>query len=817
MSWLRGIALPLSAGGKTVTVSPVLASRGPMQPIPARSHASYAGRRAFFLCVANRFHSYDVAAAPPNSSCFDHYPMTSCGTVAIRLAAAVLLLLGAPRVIWSQEAPRILEVQLGIAGHAKRGHWAEVAAVVRAGSEPLHAQFRVLTRDGDGAPVATVSPTPIVLAAGESTSVAALVKIGPPRSPLTVQVLRENQVVVEHPVDVRAEQLHGSTTEVIATLGPSVGVEGALPFMHRARSDEDFAAVAVAEARYLPTTGRAYDAIDCLVVHATVGGPLAQCSEAQRDALLEWVRFGGRLIVVAGGSGESLLASGGPWGALLPGEVRGSSALKSDAGLRALANEAPPAESMAVENLLLDVHVPRHLVEQWESGVSSEDRPLIVDSPLGMGRLSLVLVDLTRPPLATWTGRSRLMARVLAGDLLGGGRTEGPSAGGRMAHLGYRDLSGQLRSVLDQFPQVTPVHFYTVAGLLLVYLLLLGPGEYFLLKKGAPRAMHLTWLLFPVLVLLFTVGAASLGRSSRGEALLLNQVELVDLNTLDGRQRGTVWAGMFSPTAQTFQLSAAPAVALPGGAVERSEFAWQGLPGSGLGGVDQAPMASVFQDPYVVRPGNSATAAKIDRLPLAVATSKQLAGSWWGTFAPGSDLSALRKGRVRSLEGSFRNIAPVPLQNAYLAHAEGLYRARNEIAPGALITIDQLAHKHLEYQLTQRRVLETEEMATPWDQEETDVPRILNIMMFHAAVRGRNYTVLSHRYQPELDFTHLIKNGYAVLVGRAETPAVDLQHEGEPFPAAQVRRWTYYRIIYPVAMEVAQPNAAENTDSNDQG
>ena len=57
---------------------------------------------------------------------------------------------------------------------------------------------------------------------------------------------------------------------------------------------------------------------------------------------------------------------------------------------------------------------------------------------------------------------------------------------GDVAGHGLRAAStmGQLRMALDQYTGVAPVHFYPVAGALLIYLLLLGPGEYFLLLNS---------------------------------------------------------------------------------------------------------------------------------------------------------------------------------------------------------------------------------------------------------------------------------------------------------------------------------------------
>jgi hypothetical protein len=733
--------------------------------------------------------------------------MASRQNVVLAWSVAALLLLG-PLCAWSQEPRTISDVRIGLSGHAKHGHWAEVSAVVQAGAEKLEGQLQVVTRDGDGVPVAVVCPTPVNLPSGGKATFSTLVKIGPPRSGIQLRLLQSNHMVAEFDLSPSAVQVHGSTSEVIATLGPAIGVENAVPLMQRQWADGDFAAVPITDPAQLPVAWQAYDAIDCLVISSATASRLDQLADQQRRALLDWIRLGGRLVIVTGGAGEALFAEPSPWSELLPGQVRGASVLKSEAGLRAFTGEPVSLDPSAAQGpSLLQVQVPRDRVALWESGAASGDRPLLVETPFGMGRVSFVLFDLTDPALATWPGRTRFLARALSSEASGNERSAGTS-GGRMTHLGYRDLAGQLRSALDQYAHVTPVHFYAVAGGLLVYLLLIGPGEYFLLKKAAPTAMHLTWIVSPLLIVVFVASAIWLGQSSRGETLQVNHMELVDLNTVDGRQRGHFWTGLFSPEAQAFQLSAQPKVNLPEGKTQATRFAWQALPGTGLGGVDVVPIASAFQEPYFLHSGEQGAPATIDRLPLALATSKMLSGSWWGSFTPLEKTSQLQRGRLCDLEGSFRNIAPVALQNAFLAHGEWLYRARDEIAPGATINIDRLERKHLEYQLTQRRVLETQDMATPWNQEEADVSRILNIMMFHQAVRGRSYTVLSHDYQPELDFSHLIKRGYAVLVGRAETPLVELKNDGQPFPEEQVRRWTYYRIIYPVASppEVADAN-----------
>jgi len=69
----------------------------------------------------------------------------------------------------------------------------------------------------------------------------------------------------------------------------------------------------------------------------------------------------------------------------------------------------------------------------------------------------------------------------------------------------FDDLAGQLRSSLEQFRGVRLAPFFVVASLLVLYILLIGPGDYFLLRR-LRRGMQWTWLTFPAVVVLFAAG-----------------------------------------------------------------------------------------------------------------------------------------------------------------------------------------------------------------------------------------------------------------------------------------------------------------------
>jgi len=56
-----------------------------------------------------------------------------------------------------------------------------------------------------------------------------------------------------------------------------------------------------------------------------------------------------------------------------------------------------------------------------------------------------------------------------------------------VASTGITDLSGQLRGALDQFAGVSLVPFSVVAGLVFLYILLIGPGDYLLWDATVPH------------------------------------------------------------------------------------------------------------------------------------------------------------------------------------------------------------------------------------------------------------------------------------------------------------------------------------------
>ncbi|MCH8150434.1 MAG: hypothetical protein IH987_21055 [Planctomycetes bacterium] len=117
--------------------------------------------------------------------------------------------------------------------------------------------------------------------------------------------------------------------------------------------------------------------------------------------------------------------------------------------------------------------------------------------------------------------------------------------------------------------------------------------------------------------------------------------------------------------------------------------------------------------------------------------------------------------------------------------------------------MNDLVVKALEGYLTQKRIVESEDVKTRWDRTDRDIPRILEMMMFHEAAGGDSYTELTNRYQAYSDLSDHLKLGRAVLIGYTNERSGVLESGKTPLTASydKDRQYTFYRIVFPVKIK----------------
>jgi hypothetical protein len=717
----------------------------------------------------------------------------------IALAFALARVSSAP----AQNQPDVLTIKsarVGIGGVSKAGYWTPIWLQLSAGPEGASGILEIVVPDGDNVPViyAEEAPDDLNLQPNQDATILRYAKLGCETALIRVQLRAEGEVVWSHELTSRPTPL-AATRELIVGIGPDLDLKGALSAIRRPQ-ELALATVQVTSAVDLPDRWWGYEAVDQVVLATSDIRLLESVTADQRKALLTWLALGGRLVISMGSGGKELAAEGSPWVALVPGKLSEVSVLRERAGLEAFTGFAIPWEDDSFQRTRPEVTRLAEidgtvLVDEIGAGI---DRPLAIRAAHGLGQVVFVGLDLDHPGFAKWAGRPKLLASVL---VAAPGRANDDETEVRrsITHLGYEDLVGQLRAALDQFPDVALVSFTTVSVLTALYLLLIGPGDYLLLTwLKIPR--HVTWVTFALVAISFAAAACLLGRAAHGQKVRINQVEIVDLDAREGIVRGTAWAHLYSPATARYSLEPNTNSSLVGVGNLGGYLAWQGLPGNSLGGLGSAqPLLTETESYRILAPaqqaGNQQTGAV--GLPVQIASSKSLSARWWGQRTQ-PITSSLARNEFGTLDGQLSNPFPVELTECLVAFEDRLYRL-GKLAPGESVDMRGRSPLNLEARLTERTIEAGKEISTHWQRDSNDIPRIVQMLMFHEAARGRAYTGLTHRYQPYLDLSAHLRLHRAVLAGRLAQPVTRLVDAGRELAApGETNAQTWCRVVFPV-------------------
>ncbi|MEN6449136.1 MAG: hypothetical protein ABFC96_01470, partial [Thermoguttaceae bacterium] len=599
--------------------------------------------------------------------------------------------------------------------------------------------------------------------------------------------------------------------DLIVAVGPStLGVDESLK-LTTSESDDRPVAARVTDIEQLPVNGCAYEGVHAVVLstsHPELYRKLTT-DNARLKALDDWIRMGGRLVLCVGSQADQVLAPGQPLTQFSPGQFEKMVSLRQTGALETYASSrtgvTPPgqrAQAMRIPRLSGIAGV----IEARESEV-----PLVIRTVRGFGQIIFVAADLDQPPLSRWKDRPLLVAKLLN---LAPAAAEESTSNQSVMHQGYQDLAGQLRSALDRFTGVRLVPFWVVAGLIVLYILLIGPGDYFFLRKVV-RRMEWTWLTFPAIVIVVSVAAYLLAYRLKGDQLRVNQVDLVDVDAASGRLRGATWLNIFSPRMESFDLTVRPHQ--PDGqppANARVWMAWLGLSGRGMGGMNSPATGSMLGiDQYQYTPNLDA----LQGVPIQVWSTKSLTARWEAptTACPAAELAESEQ----LLSGSITNTLPFALHDCMLAHGRWVYeldtRTHGKLEPGESTRVGaMLKRSELKTWLTGWKTVfnaagDTEKYhqeATPYDQSNTDPAYVLGKMMFYEAAGGRRYTGITNDYQQFVDLSDLLKGDRAILIARVPDDAASklgatLLRGDQPLGSAKDQHRTLYRFIFPVKKE----------------
>ena len=589
------------------------------------------------------------------------------------------------------------------------------------------------------------------------------------------------------------------------------------------------------------------DSVDAIVMAAGSGYAIDSS-----DSLLlsEWVSAGGHLVVSVGSERSKWLAS--PMSSWVPIRVSGDR-LVSDSDLRgletlSLAGERIPFQGR-VGGAVLDMPDGR-------TRVVSLGGPLIGEVAYGFGRVTMLAVDIDREPLARWIDLPLLVRRLVegAGSDDGAGAVESSRSGDRvgraLSYSGISDLKTQLQGVQDEFPSVKRPGVWQVFLLVIAVLLLVGPVDYFVVRRvlKRPRA---TWVTLPLIILATAGLAVWSGQVAGGDLVLVNQLDVLDIDMQTGRVVGRSWATIYSGQSRRLRIEArAPgwlasrsADDVADGTASDCRVVWSGVPEVTFGGMHRSGRRGVAGVDYRVVTGSEETV--IEDLPVAVSSTRSLAAGWSRSVGQADD-RALVSAKLESsgagqLSGELRHELPGSIDDWLIAFGSRVYlprsadRQRVSWPSGTTLELESadIRNESLKRYLTRttsrtvaRRggfgtdVLTVGGQYEPLSRNPADW---IETVTFHSAAGGTGFTGLENHDLTAMDLSKLVKLNRAVLIGRLVDPAVsdggsepgvgtELLIEGASGPSQEAseasggRRVTYVRMVLPVESRRLRPN-----------
>lgn len=723
--------------------------------------------------------------------------------------------------------PEITAGRLGLGDRYKLGCWAPLRLEIRGGDTPLAVQSAVVAPDSDGIGVATTAAgrKPLATEPGSTSRDTVYVRVGQTGAELEAQLIAEGRVVARRsfPTDRQwsgqpptlGEEFNASTPAThrlyLQIGGPSSGTGGRMLSDLENRDDQvDLATAYVPDGDQLPRDPIGYESFDAVVLLANSDGTSwlegLTANDPRLQALEQWVETGGRLVVSCGAKGADLLAAGGPLAAFVPGEYSGATSLANAAAIETYTDAPDDAGRVPLSAPLRisDLTEVKGIVEAY-AGRSSGETPLIVRTPYGFGEVTFVAFDLDASAIASWQGRSSLLMRLLDAE------PEKDPDGAVQAWNGYgarSDFVSKLTRRLDlEFAGVKTAPFLLIVGLVLLYLLLIGPGDYFLVKNLLKR-VEATWITFPLLVLATSAAAYAGAYWLKGDRLRVNQVEIVEVDADSGLTRGTLLTHLFSPRAQRYnlRLEAKTLDAAPLATVT-SSTAWLGKPGSGLGGMQtdsgsQGPRRANYQiDPTPLLSG-SQSGPTVGGMPVQVWSTKSLISRYSGKSSRVVEAQLAPDTRA-IIEGLITNDTGTRLEDVRLLYGIWAWRL-GSLNDGETKSVDQsLDPVRI---TTLLRESNEDDSASEGSAKLGSVATIAESLSVGSLRSGASGA--ASRYLSYLDLSHHLDAGSALLLCRlADGPRSQLLSDDQPLidPAEEneeeqsLRSWVFARFILPVS------------------
>jgi hypothetical protein len=562
---------------------------------------------------------------------------------------------------------------------------------------------------------------------------------------VTITIRASGGKSLSEPFRVRTMRPRDPLTYVVLTLGaPPAAFElpkptGVAPDASAGHRGGRVELGTITDVAQLPTEWFGYDSADLVILHTgrgatsfldrLFGAGTTPPDQKRRDALIEWLKRGGRLVVTMGENAKEITR----WPALrelLPLEVSGNREYEK-LGMSWGARESSQTSMFSgalvakegkftIATLSMKPDRPARVLIPPPDRRGEKDEILAAQRALGLGRLTVIGFDLDQAPFTDFAQRPEFWDWVLreGGANRASAGSEGkPKPGGGVLTEEEDELAVSLRTHIDTFEGVPVISFGWIAFLIVLYILLIGPIEYFFLKRVLGR-LELTWITFPIIVVTVSIAAYFTAYSLKGRDLRINKIDVVDVDPASGRIEGTTWFTIFSPRIDNYTIGVTPGEGWSNGSeTSGTVVGWIGAP--------QGGRASLLRRSYRYHSDADSVADGLEKVPVQVWSTKSFVARWSTSidsalFDPDpKDPVNRRLEHPRDPElaagvtGTFVNRLPIPV----LSDCVVFYAGQAYPLPGGTIRKGEIV----------RLVLDSGTLSADWLKKESKLDQLLSL------------------------------------------------------------------------------------------
>ncbi len=683
-------------------------------------------------------------------------------------------------------------------GNYKIGNWAPAVVQVRTDKEPFEGRLEISTFDSDD--VEATLDRPVTLGADRSASLPIFVKPGKSQPRFQVRLRDANgRVVDSESFESTAGQVWPGAPQsvtLIVTVGRPAGLDVNDLTKRPGYPREHFRIAHVESARELPDRWYGFDAVNYLVLCTADAAELESLDEPIRAAIETWVQQGGHLIVSAGSAWPVVTKLFGP---MLPADVDRVETTRQLNDLESYVGQNAPRLQ-----LKSPVTVPHFTNLRGRLMAGVRDLPLAVQGPHGLGTVTVVGLDFDREPFQGWSGATDLWIKLLA---LPKRPPADTSRAGAWSQRAITDLSSQLHLDLEEFDDVTVVPFQYVVGLVFLYILLIGPADFWLVRRL--KRMEWTWITFPIIVAAASMLGYFTARALKTDSVHVNHVDLIDVDAQTGTLRGTSWFTLFSSETRSYAVEVRPDPHLTasGAAGETTDSArgprpivsWLGVSEDAIGGMGRRGGRSLSLRGYRFGPD----AESLVDVPLPVWSTKSFTARWIGTARPTVVGKNLRSVGTDRLLGDLTNKTDLELRDCMVAFGGRVYRLGTMPINGS-VTPNFTPNEDLRGHIARRAAAAEADRDNASSGDDAGATaaefmpyNLLVTMMFRSRLT-HEIQIPANDYFDEIDLCGQLDHHRAIFVARVGGgSASQLLLDGAP-PERGVSSAVFLRVLLPV-------------------